>query len=213
MRAAEQALASRHAQNLNRIQSMDALPTLASLPELQDRRHSMPAGADATQRRSRPPPQHAPAQQESAPDGDAAAGVALRLCCDTFWERVMTGSAPEEYMSQASQIPIRLGIDSARGRSLGSAWPFMTPALCMPGCSGDMLCCPADLNGLSASPKAVHRSQRVQNRSADAPPAKMGASAGQRPRIRSNALQAKAGSACQQVQHCLLFGGDPLSVL
>ena len=80
---------------------MDALPTLASLPELQDRRHSMPAGADGTQRRSKPPPRSAPAQQEPGPDDDAAAGVALWLCCDTFWECVMTRSATEEYMSQA----------------------------------------------------------------------------------------------------------------
>lgn len=83
-RAAEQALATRHAQNLNRIHSMDALPSLASLPELQDRRHSMPAGADGAQRRHRVPPQRAPLQQESAPDDDAAAGVVPWLYCDTL---------------------------------------------------------------------------------------------------------------------------------
>ena len=77
MRAAEQALANRHAQNMNRIHSMDALPSLASAPELQDRRHSMPAGGDSTPRRSRLPPSRAPAKQESRPEDDAAAGAAL----------------------------------------------------------------------------------------------------------------------------------------
>ena len=77
MRAAEQALANRHAQNLNRIHSMDALSSLANLPELQDRRHSMPAGADGDLRRSRPPPLRTPMQQDSRADDNAAAGAVL----------------------------------------------------------------------------------------------------------------------------------------
>ena len=85
------------------------------------------------------------------------------------------------------------------------ALPFTDTAMCLPGCSTDLLCkCPADLDGLSAIP----RTQRGHNRVTDAPPAKSSASSAQRPRIRSNALQAKAGSACLQVHHGL-FPGKP----
>ena len=53
----------------------------------------------------------------------------------------------------------------------------------------------------------------MQNRSADTPPAKSGAFSGQRPRIRSNALQTKAGPAGQQVHSWLLWGNPPLSTV
>lgn len=81
MRAAEQALAARHSQGLDRIQSMGVLPSLASVPELQERRHSLPAGADSTMR-SGPPPQQRPEQQRSRPDDSAAAGAPF--CCVEF---------------------------------------------------------------------------------------------------------------------------------
>ena len=111
MRAAEQAIASRHAQNLNRIHSMDALPTLASLPELQDRRHSMPAGADGALRRSRPPPLRGPAQQESRADDTAAAGAVLCICqalmlCSLLW-RLAAESMRSDWASSALRPYIR----------------------------------------------------------------------------------------------------------
>ena len=56
---------------------MGVLPSLASVPELQERRHSLPAGADSTMR-SGPTPQQRPEQQRSRPDDSAAAGAPFR---------------------------------------------------------------------------------------------------------------------------------------
>ena len=71
VRAAEQAMAGRRAQSLNR------MPSPASMPELQGRRHSAPeAAADSLRRRSSH--QQPSLQQPSRPDDTATEGTADR---------------------------------------------------------------------------------------------------------------------------------------